>query len=109
MRSISHHICPSVPTGSPQDVIAVAVNSSSIRLTWAPPLPEEQNGVITAYHLTVTEAETGEVLSFETHGLDTLLIVNSLHPYYTYYCTVAAFTVGLGPSASVDVQTLEEG
>ena len=86
----------------------MAVSSSSIRLTWAAPIPEEQNGIIQAYHITVTELETGGVLIFQTDETATLMIINSLHPFYTYNCTVAAYTIGLGPSTYAEVQTFSE-
>ena len=97
------------PTGVPQNVAAVAVSSSSIRFTWAAPFPEEQNGIIRAYNITITERETEIILFYETEGTATLLIVNSLHPFYSYRCSIAAVTVALGPAAVVDVQTLPEG
>ena len=97
------------PAAATMDVSAVVVSSSSIRLTRASPPEEEQNGIITSYHITITESETGNVFEFSRDGTDSLIIVNSLHPFYTYLCTVAAFTIGLGPHATVEVQTLQEG
>ena len=98
-----------VPTGEPLNVKAVSVNSTSIRISWEPPRAEEQNGVITSYRITVFETETGAILTFTTAAIDNLLMVNSLHPFYNYTCSVAAFTIGLGPAASVSVQTHPEG
>ena len=100
-----------VPTGNinPQDFMAVSVSSTSIRLTWRDLRPEEKNGIIQSYRISVTELETGSVLNFTTDETATQQIVNSLHPFYNYRCTVAAFTIGLGPSATTDVQTLPEG
>ena len=84
------------------------MSSSRIRLTWAAPIPEEQNGIIQAYHISITELETGEVLRFQTNGTATIMNINSLHPFYTYNCTVAAYTIGLGPSAYTKTQTFSE-
>ena len=89
--------------------MAVSVSSTSIRLTWRVLRPEEKNGIIRSYRISVTELETGSVLNFIADETATQQIVNSLHPFYNYRCTVAAFTVGLGPSATTDVQTLPEG
>ena len=97
-----------MPTGTPQNYEAVAVSSTSIRLTWAEPRFEEQNGVIQAYYITITELETSTTLDFEADGTDTLLIVNSLQPFYNYNCTIAAFTVGVGPTAYRITQTLPD-
>lgn len=97
------------PSGPPQNVTGVAVSSSSIRLTWSAPPADQQNGAITSYHITITEIETGTILEYDTHGEDVLMIVNDLHPFYYYHCEIAAFTVGLGPVAYVEVQTMQEG
>jgi hypothetical protein len=88
-----------VPTGAPQSLAAIAVSSSSIRITWSPPAEEQQNGIIRMYHINVAELPTGIVQETVAYGDETIKIVNNLHPYYMYECAVAAFTVGLGPSA----------
>ena len=41
--------------------------------------------------------------------MDSLLIVNFLHPYYTYQCNISAETIGPGPAANVNVTTRQEG
>ena len=38
----------------------------------------------------------------------TTITVNSLHPYYTYKCSVAAETVALGPYTAVLTVQLDE-
>ncbi|CAI8041621.1 Tyrosine-protein phosphatase Lar [Geodia barretti] len=99
----------SEPTGAPQAVESVAVSSSSVRLTWNPPLPEEQNGMIRSYHINVTSVDDKNLMEFfETDGLNTIFIINSLHPYYLYTITIAAFTVDLGPHATVQERTHPE-
>ena len=98
-----------VPTGTPQLVEAVAVSSSSIRITWIPPPEEEQNGVIRSYFINVTELQTGSVREFEAYGDESIQIVNQLHPFYTYECAIAAFTVGLGPAAFTQTMTYPAG
>ncbi len=75
---------------------------------WSPPTFEEVNGIIQHYVLSITELETGEVHTRMTSSL--VLVINDLHPYYTYECKVAAATVGLGPySNAVTIQLNEEG
>lgn len=46
--------CVTVP-GNPQDVKATAINSTTIRVEWKPPLVKDQNGVIRGYHVHVQE------------------------------------------------------
>ena len=37
-------------------------------------------------------------------------VFNNLHPFYTYYCAVAAVTVSVGPFSNVTtVQTAQDG
>ena len=97
------------PTGEPLGVTAASISSTSIRISWQAPLLELQNGEITAYHITVLELETGLVRAFTTVPTDSIYVVNSLHPFYNYNCSVAAFTNDLGPIAYYVVQTLPEG
>ena len=100
---------PTDPTGVPQNVIAGAASSTSITLRWEAPSADLQNGIIRSYNISVVELETGRVWLFTTNNVDRLLVVNQLHPFYTYNCTIAAYTVGPGPSSFVSVQTLPEG
>ena len=46
---------------------------------------------------------------FREGGMDYFLIVNSLHPYYTYQCNISAETIGPGPAANVSITTHQEG
>ena len=98
-----------VPTGAPQSLEAVAVSSSSIRITWIPPLKEQQNGVIRSYSINVTEIPTGSVRTFVAHSDEIIKTVNQLHPYYLYECAVAAYTVGLGPASFTQTLTFPAG
>ena len=97
------------PTGAPVSVTAASVSSTSIRISWQAPVQELQNGDIVSYHITVLEVDTGRLLSFTTHSNDSIFVVNYLHPFYHYNCSVAAYTTGLGPSAYHVVQTLQDG
>ena len=78
----------------------VAINASSLRLSWEEPQAEEQNGVITSYVINTTALEIGEQSSFTTAG--TSIELYNLHPFYTYSVTMAAATVnGTGPYSAV--------
>ena len=84
-------------------------NSTTLALSWQPPAPENQNGIIVHYIVNITEMETGRLLSFTAVNMTTLS-VPTLHPFYTYTCIVAAVTVGIGPySATVEVELPEDG
>lgn len=97
-----------VPIGSPQEITASVVTSTTLTLTWSPPQFEETNGIIRYYHVHIVEAETGRV--FQLTSNTTSIYVYELHPFYTYQCRIAAFTVGLGPYSNMfTVQLTEEG
>ena len=75
---------------------------------WQNPLPEDQNGIIRLYFINITEEETGRQLQLTSSAPH--ILVEFLHPFYTYVCTVAASTVDIGPySPAFTVITLEAG
>ena len=98
------HLFLLAPSGPPQSFRAVAISSTSIRLTWRAPLQEEQNGVITSFRITITdvgvtiiEGTGGVVIERSAQASSTLLVVDSLSPHSSYRCTIAAFTIAIGP------------
>ena len=95
-----------MPTGPPQNAVGVAQNSQMISLSWEPPPPREQNGVIREYRINITEVETGEDLHFVSAS--TQLDVSMLHPFYTYEWVVSAYTIGNGPYAGISTTTTPE-
>ena len=71
-------------------------NPITLTLTWSPPDPSYRNGVLRGYMVVITELETSRTQQFSTSAPP--LSIPSLHPFYTYNCTVSAYTVGLpGP------------
>ena len=80
--------------------------SNSLILSWDPPLNESQNGIIRSYVIQILEDDTSTTTTHYSNN--TLLTVNNLHPYYTYKCSVAAFTVGLGPYSAILTVQLDE-
>ena len=97
---------PSAPSSPPQSLRGEAENATEVVFTWQPPPPVDINGVLLYYDVIVEELETGQIHQISAPIPE--LRMNSLHPYYTYECKVAAFTVGLGPfSSPFSVQTLQ--
>ncbi len=87
---------------------AAASDSKTIVVSWNPPAPYEQNGVIDYYILKVAETETR--LEFTLTPNATIQVVYNLHPYYTYQLSVAAVTIGQGPfSTEYTITTPEDG
>lgn len=95
------------PEGPPQNFHGVATSSRSLKLFWSPPLTSQQNGMVRSYTVNATEVETGRQLSFTV--VNTTIQLTELHPHYNYVCTVAAYTVGIGPTATIRILTLEDG
>jgi len=51
--------------------------------------------MIRQFWINVTEVDTGRRYQMASFG--SALTISSLHPFYTYTFSVAAYTVGLGP------------
>ena len=85
-----------------------AIDSTTLMISWMPPPLEHQNGIIREYQVNITERETGIAHHLTTAA--TTLTVSSLHPFYTYDCTLAAFTIAEGPySVEVNITMPEDG
>ena len=78
--------------------MVMAVNATYANLSWDPPPPEHQNGLIELYHIAITEADTNKQLLHTS--TDETTLIGLLHPYYTYKISVAAETVEIGPFTS---------
>lgn len=80
-------------------------------VSWDPPLPDMQNGLIVDYILRITGLNTDE--DYEVHSGDNApntLMAQGLHPFYTYLFSIAAVTIGNGPfSAAVTFQMPQDG
>ena len=73
----------------------ISIDSRNVHLSWSLPLPEHQNGVIRECYINITEVDTG--MKFQKTSFGTSLTVSFLHPFFTYWFSVAAYTVDLGP------------
>ncbi len=84
---------------------------TAISLSWQPPAPEGQNGIITSYTLLINELLTDTNITYQRDGSHTEVVITGLHPYYDYSCAVAAQTsAGLGPFGSpFTVRTHQDG
>lgn len=98
------HVAPSSP---PQNLLVTDINSSSIHIGWSPPIADQQNGPISHYTVVLYSHQTGESIYYNVSY--NFLSISHLHPFYTYNCSVSAFTVAPGPSTAVSFQTAEDG
>ena len=55
----SHRVFISVPTSPPLNPTGVADTSRSLSLSWNPPPPGDQNGMLRHYVVNIIEVETG--------------------------------------------------
>ena len=102
---------PTAPSSPPLNTSAEALSPTTLSITWQPPAPEGQNGVITSYTVQLTEQPTNTTFTHQRSGSHTEILISGLHPYYDYSCSIAAETsVGLGPfSVSFIVTTNQDG
>ena len=102
-------ICtPAAPSSPPVEFVATAESSRSIRLSWNPPALEHQNGILRQYIVTLVSVGSGEPITRSAEGTDTTIA--GLRPFTTYFCTVAAVTVAVGPETeTLQVTTDEDG
>ena len=83
------------PTAPPDNLIATALDSRTLHITWQPPVEEERNGIIRRYVINITELDSGN--EYQLENVTTEITVQNLHPFYRYSYSVAAETVALGP------------
>ena len=105
------HIFLAVPS-APPSVTELEATSRSVSLLWEELSPEDHNGVITGYTVTISDLDdlSGSTeVSFFTEFLN--ITIPDLSPYTTYGLLVTAHTdVGPGPSSDLHtIQTMEEG
>ena len=93
---VTHFLVPSAP---PTNLSVIAPNATTLNITWQPPLPTHQNGIVRSYMVTVfsIESETSDQLITD----QSYLVLYNLHPFYTYSFIIAAVTVGPGPSSEI--------
>lgn len=82
------------------------MTSSSIHLLWDPPPIDTQNGIIRHYSVIIF-AEGSFFKTEKASG--TTLLLQDLHPFYSYHFTVCAVTVALGSCSTFDATTFSDG
>lgn len=98
-----------MPSSAPINVTLQTILSTNITLTWLPPPPQDQNGVIVEYHLIVTLLST--LVSMTHFSNTTEHVITHLIPYSEYEVRIAALTrEGSGPLTQPFIfQTEQDG
>ena len=84
------------PTAAPTNIEAHQLidNSTSVFLSWRPPLAQYQNGIIQNYYVELNSTDGAE---FQYTTQDQYLLIDNLQPFVVYTCKVAAYTTESGP------------
>ena len=107
---ISYH---AVPSGSPQSVLATALSTTEIEVSWEEVPAINRNGNITMYEIEYAPLECELMVeSIDTTGSVLMVNLTGLEEYVEYNITVRAYTSeGPGPYSHPPVteRTLEDG
>lgn len=99
------HAAPSEP---PQNVSGTFINSTSIRVTWAPPPISSHNGIIRHYIIRYSPVNNpSDVQTLNTSGLS--IEIGGLERYTEYEVRVSAVTVEEGLADFDVVRTDSDG
>ncbi|XP_052447789.1 protein sidekick-1-like [Carassius gibelio] len=105
-QSVTEYTLQGVPTAPPQDVDAVALNSTTIKFTWTPPPQQFINGINQGYKLLVWPEHCPECITMVTiapefHGSRHYGYVSNLRKFTWYETVVLCFTTpGDGPAST---------
>lgn len=107
------------PTIPPSGVVASAVSSTSVQLSWMPPNPQHINGINQGYRIDIRQSSNNTVPPVRVTvpsntsnmlGIQTTYLTGLLK-YTNYSITILCFTsTGEGPKTSpIKVMTLQDG
>lgn len=106
-----------MPTGSPENitVTAGAFPSSTVKITWNPPLLKDRNGIIVGYTIKLirlmhNKRDSGQITSIRTDQA-TNATLTRLNASTNYQITITASTaIGIGPySLPISYKTHDSG
>ena len=89
------------PSSAPTNITVTSLTSKELSITWAPPVPSDQNGLIREYVITLLEEYSGTLVNITVEGNISSYVFQNLHPAYTYSLEIAAITVSKGPYSDV--------
>jgi len=96
------------PSEAPSNVTGYAVDSTTISLLWNTIAPENINGILRHYLVSILENNTGGMMEYIANS--TNITISNLHSHYIYLCNVAAVTNMIGPSSqNIRINTPQDG
>ena len=94
------------PATPPSNFSGLTLNSTSIILTWGPPV--QPNGIVTEYHLQCSAGN--KILATNLSGSVHTHVFRGLQPYTNHMCEITARNgEGEGPAATKTVLTDQDG
>ncbi len=97
-----------VPTLPPRNITVNGVTTTTIAMSWLPPLQEGLNGPIRGYYVLVYGIDRDDNFTVFVNSKN--VTITNLHPFYSYKFSVAAVTTSRGPSSEpAIVKMLESG
>ena len=104
---------PKGPGGTPENFMILNRTSRSFNLSWSPPDPFLQNGVILGYILTCGEKLSGTVPSSYPrtnypHPPPSSVVADDLRPFTEYTCNLTAVNSAGISDPAIDSSTTEE-
>ena len=98
---------PTEPDAPPQNLTINVLSSTSVQLSWEPPIQTTHNGILRTYHILVVNNNSDILVdsSVTTHN------ISNLTPFTRYSFQIRAENnAGVGPySEAVNATTLEDG
>jgi len=99
-----------VPTAAPENIIVVNISANELNVSWERPNEININGILRYYiidYYIFNQEET--MTSVNVSGETLYTVLSGLNNFTTYSVSVAAFTVGTGPSSTELETTSENG
>ena len=102
----------SAPASSPNNVNAVNISSTAIRVTWEEVPAIDRNGIITQYEVEYNQSTFSGATMYNTTTVDSSTFtvdLTGLEEYVEYSIRVRAYTsVGAGPYSDVVIERTQE-
>lgn len=95
---------------APQNLLVNISSSTSIYMSWQPPLNGHINGIIRHFHVMIVLVADSAVIHddiVDHNSLETQ--IDNLQPSYQYQCSVTAVTTDEGPAANVSIIMPSDG